>query len=85
MQLQFPVSTPWRHIGEEEVWLHSFLGSALDGGESKTSHSGRFTARKNPSTLQIGGWMGPRADLDVVKNKQISFLCWESKRLPSIP
>jgi hypothetical protein len=27
----------------EELWVHSFLTSVLDGGERSTSHTGRFT------------------------------------------
>jgi len=27
------VYAPWRHVGGEEVQIHSFLISALDGGE----------------------------------------------------
>jgi hypothetical protein len=43
------------------------LTSALDGGEWSASHTGRFTPRERaPCTHWIGGWVGPRAVLDVV-------------------
>jgi hypothetical protein len=43
-----------------------FLTSALDGGEWSASRTGRFTPRERaPDTHWIGGWVGPRAGLDV--------------------
>jgi hypothetical protein len=33
------------HCAMKEVWLHSFLSPALDGGEWSSSRPGRFTAR----------------------------------------
>jgi hypothetical protein len=59
-----------RNVGVE-VQLHSFLTSALHGGEWLVSRSGRFTLRERaPGTHWIGGWVGPRAVLDaVVKGK----------------
>jgi hypothetical protein len=48
-----------------EVQLHSFLTSALDGGEWLVSRPGRITPEKGiPGTHWIGGWVGPRAGLD---------------------
>jgi hypothetical protein len=48
-----------------EVYLYSFLTSALDGGKWSASRPGRFTAREKASgTHRIGGWVGPRAGLD---------------------
>jgi hypothetical protein len=52
------LTTPWRHIGGTEVQLHSFLTSALDGGEWSTSRSGRFTPGKETRYLlnrRLGG------------------------------
>jgi hypothetical protein len=50
----------------------SILTSALDGGERLASLPGRFTHRERaPGTHWIGGWMGPRADLDPVVKKKI--------------
>ena len=31
--------------GEEEVWLHSFLKSTIDGSDMSASHDGHFTSR----------------------------------------
>jgi hypothetical protein len=49
--------------GVVEAWFHSFLISALDGGEWLVSRPGRFT----PGIHWIGGCMGLRADMDAVK------------------
>jgi hypothetical protein len=50
-----------------EVQLQVLLTSALDGGKLSASISGRFTTRESaPSTLWIGGWVGPRVGLDAV-------------------
>jgi hypothetical protein len=56
-----------------------FLISALDGGEWSDSSPGRFTPGKRASGTQlIGGWVGPRAGPDAVKNRKVSFTCRES-------
>jgi hypothetical protein len=49
--------------GGVTVWIHSFLTSALAGGEWSTTRPGRFT----PSTHWIGDWVDPRAGLDDVE------------------
>jgi hypothetical protein len=60
-----------------EVQLHTFLISALDGGEWSVSHPGRFTPRvKAAGTHWIGGWVVPRVGLDAVVRR---------KRIPSSP
>jgi hypothetical protein len=51
--------------GGAEVYLHSFLTSELR--EWLKSRPGRFTPRKNPGTHRIGGMVGPRVSLDVLK------------------
>ena len=38
--------------------------SALDGGGWSAPRPGRFTPWGRPGTHCIGGWVGPRADLD---------------------
>jgi hypothetical protein len=55
-----------------EAQLHTFLTSALDGGEWSASRPGRFTPRESaPGASGMGGWVGPRACLDtVVKSSQ---------------
>jgi hypothetical protein len=46
--------------------MHS-LTLALDGGEWSSSHPSCFTPReRSPGTYGTGGWVGPRAGLDIV-------------------
>jgi hypothetical protein len=55
-----------------EVCLYAFLTSALEGDEWSVSRPGRFTPRERaPGTHWIGGWVGPRANLDAVVNTKI--------------
>jgi hypothetical protein len=56
--------------GEEGVYIHIFLTSALAGGEWSASCPGRFT----PGTHWIGGWVGPRAGLDDVEKRKFLTL-----------
>jgi hypothetical protein len=57
--------------------MHS-LTLALDGGEWSASHPGHFTPRKRaPGIHWIGGWVGPRAILDMMLKKKIPSPCWE--------
>jgi hypothetical protein len=64
------------------VWRYSAthpFTSALDGDEWSTSRPGRFTPRERAAgTNWIGGWVGPRAILDVVMKRKISSPRWES-------
>jgi hypothetical protein len=54
--------------------MHS-LTSALDGSEWSASHPGHFTPRERaPGTHWLGGWVGPRAILDVVVKNKIPSL-----------
>jgi hypothetical protein len=53
-----------------EVQPHTILTSALYGSERSASSPGRFT----PGTHRIGGWMGPRAVLDVVTKRKLPSL-----------
>jgi hypothetical protein len=63
----------WRHIGGVEVQLHTFLTSALDGGEWPASHPSCFTPRERaPGTHWIEGWVGPRASLGTMVNVKIA-------------
>jgi hypothetical protein len=49
-----------------------FLTSELDGGEWSASSPGRFTPEKIAlGTNWIGGWVCPRANLDVVEKRKI--------------
>ena len=47
-KVKFLLSTPRRHIRGVEVWLHSIVTSAVDGGEWFTSRFVRFTPGKEP-------------------------------------
>jgi hypothetical protein len=49
--------------------MHS-LTLALDGGERSASCLGLFTPRERaPGIHWIGGWVGPRTSLDMLKRK----------------
>ena len=49
INVTFPLTMPWKYIGGEEVYLHSFLTSALDSGEWLTSPPpGSYTPEKEP-------------------------------------
>jgi hypothetical protein len=51
--------------GGVDVQTNVFLTSALVGGEWSASRPGRFTPKERaPATHWIGGWVGPRADLE---------------------
>jgi hypothetical protein len=51
-----------------------FLTSALAGGEWSGSSPGRFTpGERAPGTHWIGGWVDPRAGLDVKKRKFLTL------------
>jgi hypothetical protein len=55
--------------GGIDVYIHIFLTSALVG-EWLASHPGCFTPGENAfGTHCIGGWVGPRAGLDVEKRE----------------
>jgi hypothetical protein len=54
--------------GGMDVQIHIFLTLALVGGEWSNSCPCHFTpGERTPSTLSIGGWVGPRAGLDDVE------------------
>jgi hypothetical protein len=54
-------TTPWRRIEEVEVYLHAFMTPAIGGGEWSALPPGE----RAPGILWIGGWVGPRAGLDM--------------------
>jgi hypothetical protein len=57
--------------GGVDVWIYSFLTSALVGGEWSASRPGRFTpGDRAPGTHWIGDWMGPRAGPDDVEKRK---------------
>jgi hypothetical protein len=63
----------WRYISTQS------LTSTLDGGEWSASHPSHFTPRERaPGIHWIGGWVGPRAVLDMVVKRKIPSAPWES-------
>jgi len=72
-------------VGSVEVWLYSFLISALDGGKWSTSHPGGVIPENNPCTHLVGNWVGLRAGLGVLKKRKIFYLCLVSNLGPSFP
>jgi len=71
MRVTLLLSAPRTHIGGAEVWLHSFLTSALYGGELLPSSPGRFTRGENPGIHAIGDWVGPAAGVGFSGMRQI--------------
>jgi hypothetical protein len=54
--------------GRVDVYIHIFLTSTPAGGEWPASRPGHFTPGESaPGTHWIGGWVDPRAGLDVEK------------------
>ena len=47
-----------------EVWICSFLTTALERGEGKRHAPAALYPPERPSTHCTGGWVGPRAGLD---------------------
>jgi hypothetical protein len=71
--------------GGIEVQLHSFLTSALDGGEWSTSRLGRFTPGKEcqyPSSRRLGGSQGRSGQFTEEKN-QLPFPRFETVDCPT--
>jgi hypothetical protein len=54
-----PVTGPEGPIGWVEVYLNSFLTSALKGGVWSASRPGRLYPRERPGTHCTGGWWAP--------------------------
>jgi hypothetical protein len=56
--------------GVVDVYIHIFLTSALAGGEWSASRPCRFTpGNRTPGTLQIGGWVDPRAGIETWRSE----------------
>jgi hypothetical protein len=57
-----------------DVQIHIFLTSALAGGEWSASRPGRFRPGETaPGTHWTGGWVDPRAGLDMEKRKSLTL------------
>jgi hypothetical protein len=64
-----------RTYGSGGVVAAPFLTSTLDGGKWSASRPGRLTSwERTPGTHWIGGWVGPRTDLDVVEKRKDIFI-----------
>jgi len=61
-----------------KIQVHS-LTLVLYGGKCLTPGTGRFNPGKESGTNWIGGWVGPRADHDVLVKRKISSLYRHSK------
>ena len=67
-KMKFSLLNAMKAHGGEEVYIHSFLISALDWGEWSAHAPGLFTTVVGvPSTHWTGGWVGSKAGLDVSK------------------
>jgi hypothetical protein len=65
-----------------------FLAQALDGGEWSPLCSGHFTpGERAPCTHLMEDWVAPRAGLDAVEKRTISYTCrkWNPGRQPVAP
>jgi hypothetical protein len=61
--------------GGVDLYTHIFLTSAQFGGEWTTSSPCLFTFReKAPGTHLIRGWVGPRAGLDCMEDREFLLL-----------
>jgi hypothetical protein len=62
-----------------EVEFHAFLTLTVGAREWSASCPGCFTPRESaPGTHWIGGWVGPRASLDVVVKRKTPRPCQDS-------
>jgi hypothetical protein len=66
-------------MGGVDVYLHSFLTSALYEVSGQPHASSALPPGNGPRTYWIGGWVGSRAGLDAEIRGKILCLCRGSK------
>jgi len=70
---------PLKALGKWRYSSTHSLASMLDGGEWSASCLSCFTSRERaPATQWIGGWVGPRASMDMVVKRKIPSLYQDS-------
>jgi len=72
-------------VGPVEIWLYSFLISALDGVKWSTSRPGGVSPENNSGSHLVGNWVGLRAGLGVLKKRKTFYLCLVLNLGPSFP
>ena len=71
-----PVTYHDCHSGGVEVYLYSFLTSALDRGGWPMTHPHHFTSAKMPCIHCVEVWVGLEAGLDRYRQEKISCCHW---------
>jgi len=79
IKIKLSLFTPWTHIMGTKIRLHSFITSALDGGE--WYHTPAALSLWKNGTCWIRGWSG----VDDVEKGRISYRYLDSNFGPSIP
>jgi hypothetical protein len=82
LKLKLSCYTPWRRLGGEEVYLLLIqdLGTRWGWVVSVTPRPHFSPEERTPGTHWTGGWVGPRADLDIEVGGKILCLCRGSNR-----
>jgi len=76
IKVQLSLCMAWSYVGGVEAYLHSVFVLSLREGEWTKICC--FTPRKrNPCTDSLGGWLGLRADLDILEKREVLCLRWE--------
>jgi hypothetical protein len=71
---------------ESRIVASLLLTSVLDGGKSSTPPTIQFTSTEiTPLTHWKGGWLGPRASLDLLEKTGISYSCQETNLVSPSP
>jgi hypothetical protein len=67
-------------VGAIEVQLHSFLTSAIAGGECLRARLSGFVLEKEPVTDRIGGWVFFRVRVGVLEKEKCPSTSWMQRR-----